>query len=232
MVRKPQLGKRFTCSDLGQKCAIVCAANRTFCKWNPQIMCEKVKIPFFFLTRDCRRAPSPPAQSDRRNSRPRRAHSDWGSGQNQPWPSTGPQHHVKKGPIDQTFHQTITEMTGWASSCWRRCVTGSTGWSLDCSSGLGTGIERSLSIEMFAAHPSPDTEGKGPLDGTQWDTSTCFAASQMVVGAPPAFTFNLPRPDHCAFSWYYALAGNDVIIHPYCVMNSWSIQGTRLLSDF
>lgn len=41
-----------------------------------------------FLTRVRHLAPTPPAQSDRRSSRQHQAHSDWGSGQTQPWPST------------------------------------------------------------------------------------------------------------------------------------------------
>lgn len=37
-----------------------------------------------------------------------------------------------------------------------------------------------MSIEMLAAHPSPP-EGNEPLVGMQWDTNTCFAASQIVT---------------------------------------------------
>lgn len=111
MVKNPQFGERFTCSDLGgenvmedniwmrhtEECFLTqdkkSSANLYLrYPYNiPRWLQAYAKVSLWcredFLTRDRHPAPSPQARSNRRSSRRRRARSRWGSGQTRPWPS-------------------------------------------------------------------------------------------------------------------------------------------------
>lgn len=187
------------------------------------------------LTRDCRLAPSLPAQSGRKNSRPRQAHSDWDSGRIQPWPSTKDSATTLASAKNRNLY--IKRFLSWQRRRQGRNQSSIFGL-LACFKCWQHGIKWSWSIETSAGHPSPPPpahqarEGNEPLDGMQWHTDTCFVASQVVAdsgwrsGGKNTVKTSLEHHRELFLTW--AEPSHCLPIHPHCIMISWSIPGTSL----